>query len=120
MPRPTPCWWCWGACSAEQVDFQIIVKLEVNLFRLSTPQRYAQDYSITNFFQNMGVLLSSFAAGAIVNRYGLHVPFLLAAGGFVLTALLDRLILKVPSAGHMDEGGNAANATTLKEPAHAN
>lgn len=103
--------------------FQIIVKLEVNLFRLSTPQRYAHDYSITNFFQNMGVLLSSFAAGAIVNRYGLHLPFLLAAGGFVLTALLDRLILNVPSAGHadeVDEGGRAGAPATLEAPAHAN
>jgi MFS transporter, DHA1 family, multidrug resistance protein len=83
--------------------FQIIVKLEVNLFRLSTPQRYAQDYSITNFFQNLGVLLSSFAAGAIVERHGLALPFMLAAGGFVLTALLDRCILRVPSASRGPE-----------------
>jgi predicted MFS family arabinose efflux permease len=80
--------------------FQIIVKLEVDLFRLSTPQRYARDYSITNFFQNFGVLLSSFAAGAIVERYGLAAPFGLAAAGFVLTIALDRLILNVRSAGH--------------------
>ncbi|WP_104654775.1 MFS transporter [Ralstonia insidiosa] len=103
--------------------FQIIVKLEVNLFRLSTPQRYAHDYSITNFFQNMGVLLSSFAAGAIVNRYGLHLPFLLAAGGFVLTAVLDRLILNVPSAGHadkVDKEGRADAPANLEAPAHAN
>lgn len=100
--------------------FQIIVKLDVNLFRLSTPQRYAHDYSITNFFQNLGVLLSSFAAGAIVNRYGLHVPFLLAAGGFVLTALLDRLILNVPSASHASEMGRADEPANLEAPAHAN
>lgn len=93
--------------------FQIIVKLEVNLFRLSTPQRYAQDYSITNFFQNLGVLLSSFAAGALVQRYGLQLPFLLAAGGFLLTALLDRLILKVPSAEQ------AEPAQTMEPAAHA-
>ena len=99
--------------------FQIIVKLEVNLFRLSTPQRYAHDYSITNFFQNLGVLLSSFAAGAIVDRYGLQVPFLLAAGGFVLTALLDRLILQVPSAGHLGEAGGAGEKPALEAPAHA-
>ncbi|GGI55035.1 MFS transporter [Oxalicibacterium solurbis] len=97
--------------------FQIIVKLEVNLFRLSTPQRYAQDYSITNFFQNLGVLLSSFAAGAIVSRYGLVVPFVLAAAGFILTALLDRLILKVPSAGHVAE---APSESASLERAHAN
>ncbi|CAJ0738466.1 hypothetical protein R16034_01126 [Ralstonia edaphis] len=100
--------------------FQIIVKLDVNLFRLSTPQRYAHDYSITNFFQNLGVLLSSFAAGAIVNRYGLHVPFLLAACGFALTALLDRLILNVPSATHAGEAGRAGEPVNLEAPAHAN
>jgi predicted MFS family arabinose efflux permease len=98
--------------------FQIIVKLEVNLFRLSTPQRYANDYAITNFFQNMGVLLSSFAAGAIVKHYGLHVPFLLAAAGFVFTALLDRLILKVPSAGHLAQSAKEAHPTPLEETAH--
>ena len=108
---PDPVWIVVGRVLYGWSLFQIIVKLEVNLFRLSTPQRYAQDYSITNFFQNLGVLLSSFAAGAIVERYGLHVPFLLAAGGFVLTALLDRLILNVPSADH---------AATLEAPAHAN
>ncbi|MCT7318967.1 MFS transporter [Ralstonia sp. CHL-2022] len=100
--------------------FQIIVKLDVSLFRLSTPQRYAHDYSITNFFQNLGVLLSSFAAGAIVNRYGLHVPFLLAAGGFVLTALLDRLILNVPSATCATEAGRAGEPANLEAAAHAN
>ncbi|MDM0037581.1 MFS transporter [Variovorax sp. J22G21] len=108
---PDPVWIVVGRVLYGWSLFQIIVKLEVNLFRLSTPQRYAQDYSITNFFQNLGVLLSSFAAGAIVERYGLHVPFLLAAGGFVLTALLDRLILNVPSADH---------AAPLEAPAHAN
>ena len=55
-----------------------------------------------------------------LNHYGLHVPFLLAAGGFVLTALLDRLILKVPSAGHMEEGDKSPHPASLKEPAHAN
>jgi predicted MFS family arabinose efflux permease len=108
---PDPVWIVLGRVLYGWALFQIIVKLEVNLFRLSTPERYAHDYSITNFFQNLGVLLSSFAAGAIVDRYGLHLPFLLAAGGFVLTALLDRLILNVPSADH---------AAKLEVPAHAN
>lgn len=108
---PDPMWIVVGRVLYGWALFQIIVKLEVNLFRLSTPERYAHDYSITNFFQNLGVLLSSFAAGAIVERYGLQVPFLLAAGGFVLTALLDRLILNVPSADQ---------AAKLEVPAHAN
>ncbi|CAN7574825.1 MFS transporter [Variovorax sp. LjRoot290] len=108
---PDPVWIVLGRVLYGWALFQIIVKLEVNLFRLSTPERYAHDYSITNFFQNLGVLLASFAAGAIVDRYGLHLPFLLAAGGFVLTALLDRLILNVPSADHVAK---------LEVPAHAN
>jgi MFS transporter, DHA1 family, multidrug resistance protein len=37
-----------------------------------------------------------------------------------LTAVLDRLILKVPSAGHLDESGQESSTATLKEPAHAN
>jgi predicted MFS family arabinose efflux permease len=96
--------------------FQILVKLEVNLFRLSTPQHYAHHYSITNFVQNLGVLLSSFAAGAIVERFGLAIPFVLAAGGFLLTALLDYLILKVPSAGQ----AALTPATTMEATSHAN
>lgn len=88
--------------------FQIVVKLEVTLFRLSTPQRYARDYGITNFFQNLGVLLASFAAGFIVDRHGLQLPFLLAALGFVLTALLDRALVDRP-----DPRG------LRKEPVHA-
>lgn len=100
--------------------FQIIVKLEVNLFRLSTPQHYAHHYSITNFFQNMGVLLSSFAAGAIVERYGLLIPFVIAALGFLATALLDRLILNVPSAGHVDHVPLAGDAAGVEVPTHAN
>ncbi|GAB1575296.1 MFS transporter [Bordetella petrii] len=108
-----------GRCLYGWAIFQIIVKLEVNLFRLSTPDRYAQDYAVTNFFQNLGVLLSSFAAGAIVSRYGLHMPFLAGAAAFVLAAVLDRLILKVPSAAHQDDSGRPASANKLEAPAHA-
>lgn len=100
--------------------FQIIVKLEVNLFRLSAPQHYAHHYSITNFFQNLGVLLSSFAAGAIVARYGLLIPFVIAALGFLVTAWLDRLILNVPSAGHVDHSPLAGEGASVEVPTHAN
>lgn len=86
-----------GRCLYGWAVFQIVVKLDVQLFRMSTPQHYAQDYSITNFFQNLGVLLSSFAAGAIVERYGLSVPFMLGAAAFALAALLARLLLKAPA-----------------------
>lgn len=72
--------------------FQVIVKFEVMLFRFSTPAAYARDFSVFNFFQNLGVLLSSFAAGALVQRYGAGITFVIGAAGFAATALLDRLL----------------------------
>lgn len=75
--------------------FQLIVKFEVMLFRFSTPAAYARDFSVFNFFQNLGVVLSSFAAGALVERHGAGITFVLGAAGFVLTALLDRLFCRL-------------------------
>lgn len=73
--------------------FQLVVKFEVWLFSLSTPQSYARDFSVFNFFQNLGVLLSSFAAGALVQGHGVETTFAIGAAGFVVTALLYRLTL---------------------------
>ncbi|SDC81719.1 Predicted arabinose efflux permease, MFS family [Cupriavidus sp. YR651] len=79
-----------GRCLYGWSLFQVIVKLEVTLFKVSTPDAYAKDFSIANFFQNLGVLLSSFGAGVIVSRFGMEVTFVLAAVGLLLTAVLDR------------------------------
>jgi MFS transporter, DHA1 family, multidrug resistance protein len=76
--------------------FQIVVKLDVTMFSLSTPASYAADYSVINFFQNLGVLLASFAAGAIVDVTGLRAPFLIAAAGLVVTTLLSAWLLERP------------------------
>jgi len=73
--------------------FQLIVKFEVLLFRFSTPPSYARDFSVFNFFQNLGVLLSSFAAGALVECHGIALTFAIAAVGLAIVALLDRLLL---------------------------
>ncbi|MEC5343733.1 MFS transporter [Brenneria populi] len=70
--------------------YQIIVKLEVTLFQVSTPEGYARDFSVANFFQNLGVLLSSFAAGYVVSLIGIQMTFIIAAAGMLLTALIDR------------------------------
>jgi len=86
-----------GRCLYGWAMFQIIVRLEVRLFQQSTPQHYAHDYSITNFFQNLGVLLSSFAAGALVESFGLSVPFMVGAIAFALAALLDHLFVNPPA-----------------------
>lgn len=93
--------------------FQTIVKLEVSVFKLSTPDAYAVDYSLANFFQNLGVLLASFAAGAIVGRWGAQVTFVLGAAGLLLAALMDRVLLGV------DRLPPAEAVKTMGVPSHA-
>ena len=68
----------------------MIVKLEVTLFKVSTPPMYARDFGVTNFFQNLGVLLSSFSAGYLVDWVGVPTSFAIAAAGMLLTAAIDR------------------------------
>ncbi|QBR02728.1 MFS transporter [Paraburkholderia pallida] len=82
--------------------FQIVVKLDVTMFALSTPASYAADYSVINFFQNLGVLLASFAAGAIVDTTGLRAPFFIASAGLLFTALLGAWLLDRPRADVSD------------------
>ncbi|MGV2290649.1 MFS transporter [Trinickia sp. YCB016] len=94
-----PLWIVIGRCLFGWALFQIVVKLDVTMFRLSTPASYAADYSVINFFQNLGVLLASFAAGAVVESYGLRTPFFIAAAGLLLTVLLNALLLDVDKAG---------------------
>ncbi|MCC8395540.1 MFS transporter [Paraburkholderia sp. MMS20-SJTR3] len=102
--------------------FQIVVKLDVTMFALSKPAWYAADFSVINFFQNLGVLLASFAAGAIVDATGLRAPFFAAAAGLVGTALLSAWLLERASAASAaasaetatraaPAAGRAANAT---------
>jgi len=67
--------------------FQITVRLDVMLFRLSSPDAFAADHSLAYFFQNLGVLIASFAAGLIVEHQGLEAPFLFAAAGVIATSL---------------------------------
>lgn len=77
-----------GRCVYGWGIFQCLVRFDALLFDLSTPERYATDYSKIHFFQNLGVLLASFAAGALVESHGLRLPFVVALGCFVLVVLL--------------------------------
>jgi predicted MFS family arabinose efflux permease len=79
--------------------FQIVVKLDVTMFALSTPTSYASDFSVINFFQNLGVLLASFAAGAVVDEVGLRAPFLIASAGLLLCTLLSIWLVERKPAG---------------------
>lgn len=72
--------------------FQLLVKLEVTLFKVSTPESYARDFSVANFFQNFGVLLSSFGAGYVVSLLGIPMTFVIAAVGMLLTLMFDRCV----------------------------
>ena len=74
--------------------FQGVVKFDVLVFELSSPESYAIDYSKVHFFQNLGVLLASLNVGILVEAYGLNMPFGVACIGFLGTILLYFLIFK--------------------------
>ncbi|NVK07604.1 MAG: MFS transporter [Tenacibaculum sp.] len=74
--------------------FQGVVKFDILLFELSTPESYSVDYSKIHFFQNLGVLLASLNVGIIIEGFGLRIPFVIALGGFVLTLVLYFMVFK--------------------------
>ena len=74
--------------------FQGVVKFDILLFELSTPESYSVDYSKIHFFQNLGVLLASLNVGIIVDNFGLRMPFAIALGGFSLTLVLYFFVFK--------------------------
>ncbi len=74
--------------------FRAIVRFDVLLFESSTPDTYAIDYSKVHFFQNLGVLISSFLVGVLVDQYGLEIPFTVAWIGFAATLGLYVLLFK--------------------------
>jgi predicted MFS family arabinose efflux permease len=102
-----------GRCLYGWSLFQVVVKLEVTLFRISHPAFYDHDFAVTNFFQNLGVLLASFAAGYIVSWAGVPMSFALAAGGFIFTAVMDRILFGVDK--HHQHGLAASNTHQPKQ-----
>ena len=83
-----------GRCLFGWALFQSTVRLDLLVFRLSTPESYATDFSKIHFFQSLGVLLASHAAGSLVSSYGLPLPFFTAAFGFVVTLVLYLFLFK--------------------------
>jgi hypothetical protein len=65
-----------------------MVRLDLLLFRVSTPETYAIDSSKVNLLQGLGVLAASFTAGSLVAHLGLKATFAVSAGAFLLGALL--------------------------------
>jgi DHA1 family multidrug resistance protein-like MFS transporter len=114
-----PLWIIVGRVLFGWAFFQIIVKLDVTMFALSTPSSYAADFSVINFFQNLGVLLASFAAGAIVDEAGLRAPLFIASAGLLLSALLSVWLLDPPRAGARAHAAKPGT-TTLADTARSN
>ena len=75
--------------------FKAVVQFDVLLFELSNPASYALDYSKVHFFQNLGVLISSFLIGFVVEQFGIQIPFKLAFGGFLLSLGMYYLLFKL-------------------------
>ncbi|MEB3343896.1 MFS transporter [Aquimarina gracilis] len=75
--------------------FRAIVRFDVLLFEFSNPETYAIDYSKVHFFQNLGVLISSFIVGVLVDQYGLEIPFTVAWIGFGITLVLFAVFFKI-------------------------
>lgn len=115
-------WIVVGRCLFGWALFQVTVRLDVTLFRLSSPDAFATDHSIAYFFQNLGVLVASFAAGVIVDHHGLGAPFHYAAAGFAATAVFIVLLrttvdpddtrgTRKPMAAHAGQHAAAADAS---------
>lgn len=68
--------------------FRANVLLDQLLYQVSQPASFAIDFSRVSFFQNLGVLVASFTAGALVDRAGMSMPFAVATGAFLLALLL--------------------------------
>ncbi len=83
-----------GRCIFGWSLFQITVGLDARLFVLSSPEAFAVNFSKIFFFQNLGVIGSSFTAGWLVKDYGLALPLLLAAVGLVFTAITYPRLLR--------------------------
>ncbi|MEH6450459.1 MAG: MFS transporter [Oleispira sp.] len=77
-----------GRCVFGWAMFQATVRLEVLLFEISTPSRYATDFSKMHFMQNLGVIAASFSVGSIVTHGSYSWTFYFASIGFILTLAL--------------------------------
>jgi len=71
--------------------FFTMVRLDLVLFEAVQPQDYARAFGVMNIYQQLGALLSFYAAGYAVSAAGLDWPFWLGAGTFAITAVFYRI-----------------------------
>lgn len=77
-----------GRCIFGWALFQSTVRLELLLFEISEPDRYAKDFSSMHFMQNLGVILASFSVGHLVANQPLQYAFYLGAAGLLFTLII--------------------------------
>lgn len=97
-----PAWFIFGRIIFAWGLFQITVNLEVVLFELSKPERFAADYSRVHIFQNIGVIAASFISASLFSTRAASWTFYTAAGAFCLTLILlvgfyrDKILSDLP------------------------
>ncbi len=80
--------------------FMGVVHIEVLLFANSRPERFGEDFSRVHLGQNIGIILASFIAGALVAGVSHTAVFAAAAVGIAAAALVAwRLGVFTPTAG---------------------
>ena len=85
---PEPLWTVTGRLLFGWGLFLAVVHIEVILFAHSRPERFAEDFSRVHLGQNIGVILASFAAGALVTSAGYLPLFVVAASGILVVSLV--------------------------------
>jgi predicted MFS family arabinose efflux permease len=100
-----------GRCLYGWALFQAMVRLDLALFRNSTPADYAVDFSRVNLFQGFGVMLASPVAGFLVASFGRTAPFVVALFGFVIGAGLVLSLFKA----ELGEPPLSPSATSSRE-----
>ncbi|MBU2570250.1 MAG: MFS transporter [Gammaproteobacteria bacterium] len=83
-----------GRCLFGWALFKATVRLDWLFFKSASSHSYAADFSKIYFFQSLGALVASYAAGSIVAEYGLQATFLAGAIGLAGTACLYALLFK--------------------------
>ncbi|VUD69212.1 hypothetical protein TDB9533_04578 [Thalassocella blandensis] len=103
-----------GRCLFGLAFFHISVRLEVMLFSFSKPERYATDFSKIHFFQNVGVIASSFLVGYIVNLHGVSIPFPVALFGLFISSVAFYLMFMMPMKNKLQDNKTPLASSALK------
>ena len=91
---PEPLWVVIGRLLFGWALFQSIVRIDWLVFKLSEPQRYAQDYSRLRMAQSLGVVLAVYSASHLLRHWPPGYLFAASALGLCLSGLCFTLLLR--------------------------